>query len=76
MKDCWKKLNYATLTSAYNYIIDSGPLLAAEDTNGFASHPCSDVRRRGDAAVAGFAREHAQAIRTADRSPLDLPAGD
>src|SRR5215831_5136891 len=33
------------------------------------------VRRRGHTAVAGLAREHAQAVRTFGRTDINIPAG-
>jgi hypothetical protein len=39
----------------------------------YSSH---HVRRSRNAAMAGFAREHAEAVRFAHRRGLDLPAGD
>src|SRR5437588_6446613 len=33
-----------------------------------------DVRRRGNAALAGFARKPAEAVRAAGRGPLNVPA--
>src|SRR5688572_24943321 len=54
-------------------------------SRGWARHPLgsndrtiddsgADVRRRRHPDVAGVARNHAEAVRAADRGPLDLPA--
>src|SRR5437588_12597424 len=50
-------------------------LSADESRDVFVSANSSpDVRRRGNAPLAGFARDHAKAVRAADRGAINVPA--
>src|SRR5262249_20422152 len=40
-----------------------------------SNRPGDHMRRRGNAAVAGFTREHAQTVRSARRTGVDVPTG-
>src|SRR5436190_21998026 len=52
------------------------PTLQLGAHNVGSDHPGHHVRRSRHAFVAGYAREHAEAVRFAYRPTLDFPAGD